>query len=237
MAGRWLRPRSINEGTIQGDGHGPENFEAGSDAGINLAGREAIDILGTFADTITNKGTIIGGVFTDGGNDTFNAYVGSTVSKTIDLGDGNDTVNLQGTGTGAFGTATNVENLNVQSGTWTIAGSQNYKAIDVAGGATIAATVTLVAGETLTVEQGGTVQGSKNAIVVSGGTTGTTVTNDGSIKVTATPGTKADAISISSGTATIHNTATRRDRGCASCDHRSRRHHCHQRRGWSDRRP
>ncbi len=125
----------------------------------------------------------------------------------INGGDGNDTVNLQGTGTGSFGTTTNVENLNVQSGTWTIAGSQNYKAIDVAGGATIAATVTLVAGETLTVEQGGTVQGSKNAIVVSGGTTATTITNDGSIKVTATPGTKADAISISSGTATIHNTA------------------------------
>ncbi|MEH2513014.1 Ca2+-binding RTX toxin-like protein [Nitrobacteraceae bacterium AZCC 1564] len=400
-----------NEGTIQGDGHGPENFEPGSDAGITLDGREAINILGTFADRITNTATgqIIGGIFTDGGNDSINndgtitalngnavsmgdgddflrvggtitgnvdmgagndevittstghilgmasfgegndklnnsgeikagagavaidmgagddwinLYLGTTVQGTIALGAGNDfvastanggfvidagdgddqiymsssvvggddvitggagndtiygglgndkldggegndtlsgedgndildggdgddtliagagdtvlggagndvinvttekgspasinggdgidTVNLQGTGTGAFGTTTNVENLKVQSGTWTIAGSQNYKAIDVAGGAMIAATVTLVAGETLTVEQGGTVQGAKNAIVVSGGTTATTVTNDGTINVTATPGTKADAISISSGTVTIHNTA------------------------------
>jgi hypothetical protein len=56
-----------NEGVIQGDGHGPQNFAPGSDAGIVLAGREAIDILGSQADTITNKGQIIGGVFTDGG--------------------------------------------------------------------------------------------------------------------------------------------------------------------------
>lgn len=82
-----------NEGLIQGDGHGPQNFEAGSDFGIVLPGREAIDILGTFNDTITNKGQIVGGVFTDGGDDTFNFYAGSTVSGLIDGGDGNDTLN------------------------------------------------------------------------------------------------------------------------------------------------
>src|SRR5262249_46178310 len=59
-----------NDGTIQGDGHGPQNFEPGADAGIVLVGREAISIIGTFADTITNTGKIIGGVFMDGGDDT-----------------------------------------------------------------------------------------------------------------------------------------------------------------------
>ncbi|WP_424630065.1 Ig-like domain-containing protein [Bradyrhizobium sp. SYSU BS000235] len=201
-----------NEGTIQGDGHGPQNFEPGSDAGIVIAGREAIDILGTFADTITNKGTgkIIGGIFTDGGDDIFNAYVGSSVTGKIDLGDGNDTVNLFATvgssATGNLGTVVNAENLNVKSGSWTIANSQNYKTIDVATDATVAAALILGAGETLTIEQGGTVQGPTSAVVVNGGTSDTLVINDGNIKVLAAAGQKDDAITVNSGTVTVHNT-------------------------------
>ncbi len=34
-----------------------------------IDGREAIDIIGSFGDTIVNSGQIIGGIFTDGGND------------------------------------------------------------------------------------------------------------------------------------------------------------------------
>ncbi len=241
----------VNEGTIQGDGHGPTGVDPAHAAEMQarINGAEAINIVGDLADTITNTATgqILGGIFTDGGadtlsnagsikalagsavnmgagddtvtntgsitgavllgagNDVFNAGVGST-SGTIDGGDDVDTVNLQGNGTGSFGTTTNVENLNVKSGTWTIAGTQNYKAIDVANGATIAAAVILGANETLTIEQGGTVQASGGVIVVNGGTPDTLVTNDGTIKVLAAAGNKIDAITVNSGTMTVHNT-------------------------------
>lgn len=200
-----------NEGTIQGDGHGPQNFEDGSDAGIVIAGREAIDIIGTFADTVTNKGTIIGGVFTDGGDDVFNAYIGSTVSKTIDLGDGNDTVNLYATAgnsaTGAFGATANAEKLNVVSGTWTIDGTNTYQSIDVSGGATISGLVLLSGTETLTVEEGGSVIGS-TAAVANLGVSAVNIVNNGTIKLTAAAGAKFDAIVLNQAGATIHNGAT-----------------------------
>jgi len=124
-----------NEGTIQGDGHGPTNFDPGSDVGIVLAGREAIDIVGTFADTITNKGHIVGGIFTDGGDDIFNAYTGSTESGPIDLGSGNDTLNLyQGTGAGSIGNLANVEHVNDFSGDWTL-GSEGFTDVTFESGA------------------------------------------------------------------------------------------------------
>ncbi len=119
-----------NEGIIQGGGHGPENFEPGTDAGIVLAGREAIDILGDFADSITNtaSGQIIGGIFTDGGNDTLTNSGSMTalnvtaidmgagddnvwnktagvVTGTVAMGDGDDRVNNEGTITVTSGNA------------------------------------------------------------------------------------------------------------------------------------
>ncbi len=140
-AGAFASTTIINEGLIQGDGHGPVDFDEGTDAGIVLAGREAIDILGTFADTITNKGQIIGGVFTDGGDDIFNAYVGSTVSGQINLGDGNDTVHLLGTGAGTFGAVVNAEHLDIDAGTWSVTGAGAYDTIDVAAGATLTSAI------------------------------------------------------------------------------------------------
>jgi hypothetical protein len=61
---------------------------AGTIAGDN---GEAIVITDTFADTITNQGTIIGLVSMGGGNDSFTAQAGSVVSGGIYLGDGDDT--------------------------------------------------------------------------------------------------------------------------------------------------
>ncbi len=180
-----------NEGTIQGDGHGPANVDPADAATVaaNIAGREAIDILGTFADTITNKGTIIGGVFTDGGDDTFNAYVGSTVSKTIDLGSGTDTVNLYATpgssATGTLGTVVNAENLNVASGTWKVTdGAVNFSEIDVGSGATLTGGITLGDGDHLVVEAGATVSKgtASSAVTWTGGNT--TIDNYGTITST-----------------------------------------------------
>ena len=153
-----------NEGVIRGDGHGPEGVDPADAAAMNakILGREAIDILGSFADTITNKGTIVGGIFTDGGadtlnnsglmvamggpavdlgdgndsftnsgivsgdvllgagDDTINLVAGSTISGTLDGGDGTDTLYLSGNGLGTLSNrVTNVESLVVAGGIWT----------------------------------------------------------------------------------------------------------------------
>ncbi|HVZ27266.1 MAG TPA: hypothetical protein VG798_01295 [Rhizomicrobium sp.] len=122
-----------NEGTIQGDGHGPTNFAPGSDVGIFLAGREAIDIIGSYADTITNKGVIVGGVFTDGGDDTFIAYAGSSASGPIDLGDGSDVLDLAGSGEGSLGATANIETVSLLGGDWTL-GSEAFDSVAFTGG-------------------------------------------------------------------------------------------------------
>lgn len=86
--GAWGATQIYNEGLIQGDGNGPTGVDPAHAAEMQarIDGREAIDIIGTFADTITNKGRIIGGVFTDGGDDTLNNW--GTMIGNIDLGSG-----------------------------------------------------------------------------------------------------------------------------------------------------
>ncbi len=216
-----------NEGTIRGDGNGPTGVSAADAAAMQarIDGREAIDILGTFADTITNKGTIIGGVFTDGGDDTFNAYTGSTTGK-IDLGDGNDTVHLLGNGNGSFGATSNVETLDVDGGIWTAAGTGDYNAINIAAGATLASQIAvkhsmavnvagtlavagdraitanngLADGSTLTVNvlQGGTVSSGDDAIRIKGNFDNGTVTIDNAGSITATGGQAIDLTDVTS---------------------------------------
>ena len=168
-----------NEGLIRGDGHGPTGVsdEDAAAMNANIVGREAIDILGSFADTITNKGQIVGGVFTDGGDDVFNAYAGSTVAGKIDLGAGNDTVNLYGSSiSGMLGAIANVENLNVKSGTWSISGVTGVSNIDIADGATVANAMTLSGTQHLTIEHGGNAVG---AISWQGTNAATIIDNDG----------------------------------------------------------
>ncbi|MEH2513812.1 glycerophosphoryl diester phosphodiesterase [Nitrobacteraceae bacterium AZCC 1564] len=84
----------INEGLIQGDGHGPANV-AQADADVmqqQIDGREAIDIIGSFGDTIFNSGKIIGGIFTDGGTDSLTNT--GIINGQVDMGSGDDTVTL-----------------------------------------------------------------------------------------------------------------------------------------------
>lgn len=127
----------INDGTIRGNNG------------------EAISIVGTFGDTVTNTGSIFGSVATDGGsdtltnsglisgdvsmgagNDSINLFTGSTVAGTIDGGDGFDTLTLSGGGTLAA-TVVNVEKLDVQSGVWTINDATGYSDIEVESGAVV----------------------------------------------------------------------------------------------------
>ncbi|MBR0858016.1 beta strand repeat-containing protein [Bradyrhizobium liaoningense] len=127
----------INDGTIRGNNG------------------EAISIVGTFADTVSNTGSIFGSVATDGGNDTLTnrgtitgdvamgggddsigLVIGSVVTGTIDGGDGIDTLVLSGNGTGTLlGTVVNVEKLDVQSGIWRIKDAAGYSGIKVESGA------------------------------------------------------------------------------------------------------
>lgn len=127
----------VNDGTIRGNNG------------------EAISIVGTFGDTVTNTGSIFGNVATDGGsdtltnsglisgdvsmgagNDSINLFTGSTVAGTIDGGDGFDTLTLSGGGTLAA-TVVNVEKLDVQSGVWTINDATGYSDIEVESGAVV----------------------------------------------------------------------------------------------------
>lgn len=89
-----------NEGQIRGDGHGPAGVSDEDAAAMNarIVGGEAIDIVGSFADTITNSGGILGGVRTDGGDDTLtnSGLMVATGGSAIDLGDGNDSFTNSG---------------------------------------------------------------------------------------------------------------------------------------------
>ncbi len=114
------------------------------------AGR-AITLVGAFADIITNSGTITGGtagaIDMGDGNDTLNILTGSVITGTIDGGAGIDRVNLGGTG-GSFGATTGFETLAVNTGAWTLTAPATY-----ANGTTIANRASLI-GNTTTLTGG-----------------------------------------------------------------------------------
>lgn len=86
----------INDGLIKGDGNLPTAVtpEEVAQFAARLKGGEAINIEGSFADTLTNTGTIIGGVRMGGGNDTlFNSgNMTATGGSAVDMGVGDDVV-------------------------------------------------------------------------------------------------------------------------------------------------
>lgn len=160
-----------NDGTIQGDNG------------------EAIVIVGSFGDTITNRGTILGSIFTDGGDDTFNFYTGSSVSGLVDAGSGTDTINLFGTGFGILPSFINVEYINLWSGDWTLgsegvtlvafqAGSQTLRlSADVLVDGTFAGTIdNFTAGDAIDLAGIGLASsatlGPNNLLTINGGSSG-----------------------------------------------------------------
>jgi len=125
VQGAYKATTIYNEGEIRGVDSTDDNFIGG------------ISITGTFDDTVTNKGLIQGSVALGGGNDTFNAYTGSTMTGTVDGGEGTDSFNLEGTGTGSLSGILNFEALNVESGTWTVTGINGSTVITVDAGSTL----------------------------------------------------------------------------------------------------
>jgi len=123
-----------------GNAFGPTTID--NDGLIHGGNGQAISITDTFADTITNKGVIDGSIAMGGGDDTLNDYAGSTFTGAIDGGDGSDTFNLLGTGSGILAHAVNFETLDVQGGDWTLTDSESY-----ASGATVEAGAQLEIGD------------------------------------------------------------------------------------------
>ena len=97
-----------NDGTIEGGGHGPTGVSADHAAIMQarIDGAEAINLIGTAADGITNTATgkIIGGIFTDGGVDTLSndGTITALNGAAVTLGAGNDLLVNRGRITGAI---------------------------------------------------------------------------------------------------------------------------------------
>lgn len=124
-----------NEGTIQSAG-------------------EAIRIIGSFADAVTNKGTIIGSVHMGTGNDQVNLYTGSTLQGALEGGDGElDFLNLLMDedaleSTGTLSAVSGFEILAVGAGSWTITDTQVYGAgVEIVLGAELVLGQGFAAGE------------------------------------------------------------------------------------------
>jgi hypothetical protein len=144
------------------DGTGGPNGSNGSNGGngwapttitnwglIHGGNGEAISITDTFADTIANHGTIEGSVALGGGDDTVNDYTGATFTSTIDGGDGTDTFNLLGTGSGTLAHTVNFEVLDVQGGSWSVTDAESFTS-----------GITIKTGARLAVADGGSLTGN-----------------------------------------------------------------------------
>ncbi|QOZ65454.1 beta strand repeat-containing protein [Bradyrhizobium arachidis] len=110
---------------------------------------EAISITDTFADIITNHGTIDGSVALGGGDDIVNDYTGATFTAAVDGGDGIDTFNLLGNGSGTLAHTVNFELLDVKAGSWSVTDAESF-----------ASGITIDAGARLALADGGSLTGA-----------------------------------------------------------------------------
>ncbi|MFD2185050.1 hypothetical protein ACFSOX_23095, partial [Rhodoplanes azumiensis] len=120
-----------NAGTIQGDGNLPTGVDA-ADAAVfveRIKGGEAINLVGNWADTVTNTatGTIVGGVKMGGGADTVvnDGAMTATGGSALDTGDGDDLVVNRGTLTGAVLLGAGADEL-INTSTGVIAGDVSF---------------------------------------------------------------------------------------------------------------
>src|SRR5262249_43134824 len=190
----------INDGTIQGGGNVPTGVAVADAATMQakINGAEAIDILGTFADTITNTATgqIIGGIFTDGGADTLTnaGTITAMAGSAVNMGDGNDTVTNSGTITGAVLLGAGDDTFNAYTGskvTGTIDGGDGNDTIHLAGTGT--GSLGAIANvENLDVDAGtwtvSSVAGVSNIDIANGATVNSTLTLTGTQHLTVEEG-------------------------------------------------
>lgn len=106
---------------------------------------------------VADGGTIAGSLLFGAGDDVFVQTAAATgVSGVIDGGDGVDTVQLAGNGSGTFSGAIHFERLQVQSGSWSLATPANFsQGTTIAAGATLIGTTSTLLG---TIDDAGTLQ-------------------------------------------------------------------------------
>jgi predicted extracellular nuclease/2',3'-cyclic-nucleotide 2'-phosphodiesterase (5'-nucleotidase family)/Ca2+-binding RTX toxin-like protein len=187
---------------------GVENLTGGSgddtligDDGANvLVGNAGADVLmGGEGDDTLNGGDgaddLIGGAGDDtivaGADDTVVAGAGNDLvlistddggPASIDGGEGDDTVRLVGAGAGVLGPTSGVETLDVVGGSWTVADSAAFDAIQVADGAEVSSTLVRNGADSLTVAARGAVSvDGARAVEITGPADGLVIDNAGTI--------------------------------------------------------
>jgi Ca2+-binding RTX toxin-like protein len=195
-----IRGGAGNDVLTAGDGDDALQGEDGDDRLIGGAGDDIL--LGGAGDD-----TLVGGE----GNDLLNGGAGNDIieiatddgSDTVDGGEGTDTIKLSGTGTGALGTATGAETLEVEGGSWSVAASAAYSTISIENGGTITSGLIVDNDDRLTIDAGGKLAVATNAITWQGGGAAS-VSNAGVIETT---GRVLDSSTGASGSLAFNNLA------------------------------
>jgi Ca2+-binding RTX toxin-like protein len=109
--------------------------------------------------------TALGGA----GDDIVEVQAGAGAAATVDGGTGRDTIRLTGTGAGSLAAPTSVEILDVEGGSWSVAGSAAYDTITIRDDATVTSGLVIDLDDRVTIEAGGTLSVSNNAVTWAGG--------------------------------------------------------------------
>jgi autotransporter-associated beta strand protein len=170
-----------NFGTIRSDRTIPIFWQAGNGTLINEVGgviqgpSATATAMGAFGGgvNVTNKGMVIGNLLFNGSNNQLHIFAGSTITGTIDGGSGiNNLMTLNGTGSGTmFGALTDWQTLIKQdSGTWTLTGSLGNNGgaspltVEVQAGTLVLSGDNASFNGTMTVDSGGTLQGTSGTL-------------------------------------------------------------------------
>lgn len=146
--------------------------------------------------------TVLGGA----GDDVIEVKAGAGAAASIDGGTGRDTVKLLGTGTGSLAAPTGVERLEVESGSWSVAGSAGYDEIAIRNGGTVTSGLVIDKDDKVGIDAGGKLTVSSNAVTWAGGGNAV-LTNGGLIEVGATSR-LLQTTAGATGSLTIDNQAT-----------------------------
>lgn len=176
-------------GTASGDGigrdtlTGVENVIGGSGDDV-LSGNDLANRLdgGAGNDRILAGAgdTVLGGA----GDDIVEVRAGTAVAALIDGGVGRDTLRLTGTGTGSLAAATGVERLDVEGGSWSVAGSAAYDEIAIRTGATVVSGIIINNNDQVAIDAGGKLAVASDAVTWAGGGNAI-LTNAGLIEISA----------------------------------------------------
>ncbi|HEV7256527.1 MAG TPA: hypothetical protein VGN82_01975 [Bosea sp. (in: a-proteobacteria)] len=122
--------------------------------------------------------TAIGGE----GDDSIEVKAGAGAATIVDGGAANDIIKLLGSGTGSLAASTGVERLEVQGGSWSVAGSAAYNEIAIRNGATVTSGIVIDNNDKVGIGAGGKLSVASNAVTWAGGGNAV-LTNAGLIEV------------------------------------------------------